>query len=259
MHLAALFPNGITELFQWRPWFGQGEWYAFNKTAMMAFVSTIICVVLFVIPARKKALVPAGMQNFAEFAYEGVDNGISREVIGSHDGPKWTPFLATLFFWIFFINIWSTVPFIYFPATSRFAIPLMLSLLTWLTFIIVGFIRQGPLYIIKAIFPPGVPWPLYILVAPIEFVSKFLVRPFSLAVRLFANMVAGHVLLAVFAIMCAELLKAESGWYQIPMVIFPFFGLVFMTAFEILVGFLQAYIFTILTAVYVGESLSEEH
>ncbi|MFZ4584637.1 MAG: F0F1 ATP synthase subunit A [Acidimicrobiia bacterium] len=257
--LAALFPNGITELFQWKAVVGQGEWYAINKTAIMALVSTAICIVLFVIGGRKKALVPAGMQNFAEYCYEGVDKGISREVIGAHDGPKWTPFLSTLFFWIFFINIWSTVPFIQFPATSRFAIPLFLALQTWLIFIAVGFIKQGPLYIIKAIFPPGVPWPLYILVAPIEFVSKFIVRPFSLAVRLFANMVAGHVLLTVFAIMCAELLRHPSGAYQIAFIPLPFFGLVFMTAFEILVAFLQAYIFTVLTAVYVGESMSEEH
>ena len=84
-------------------------------------------------------------------------------------------------------------------------------------------------------------------------------RPFSLAVRLFANMVAGHVLLTVFAVMCVELLKHESGAYQIAFIPLPFFGLLFMTAFEVLVALLQAYIFTILTAVYIGESVHPEH
>jgi F-type H+-transporting ATPase subunit a len=162
-----------------------------------------------------------------------------------------------LFFWIFFINIWSVVPFVQFPATSRFAIPLFLAVMTWVMFIVVGFVKQGPLYIFKAIFPPGVPWPLYILVAPIEFISKFIVRPFSLAVRLFANMVAGHVLLTVFALMCVALFEEGIGLKVLA--VLPFFGLVFMTLFEVLVALLQAYIFTILTAVYVGESMSEEH
>lgn len=254
---ASLLPKGITELFLWPAMAGEDKWYAFNKTALMAFVSTAICCVIFIWGSRRKALVPTGMQNIAEAGYEAIEQNISVEVIGAHDGKKWTPFLATLFFWIFFINIWSVVPGIQFPATSRFAIPLFLALQTWLIFIVVGFVKQGPLYIIKAIFPPGVPWPLYILVAPIEFISKFIVRPFSLAVRLFANMVAGHVLLTVFALMVMALL--ESGVALKFVAILPFAGLVFMTVFELLVAVLQAYIFTILTAVYVGESLSEEH
>lgn len=153
----------------------------------------------------------------------------------------------------------GTVPFVYYPGTSRIALPLMLALVSYFTFIIVGFIKQGPLYIFKAIFPPGVPKALYILVTPIEFISKFLVRPISLAVRLFANMFAGHILLALFVTMCSELVAHNSGWYQVPLAILPLLGLLFMTAFELLVAFLQAYIFTTLTAVYIAESSSEEH
>ncbi len=94
---------------------------------------------------------------------------------------------------------------------------------------------------------------------PIEFISTFIVRPFSLMVRLFANMLAGHILLTVFAVMCAELLKANSGTYQVLFIPLPFFMLTAMTAFEILVAVLQAYIFTILTAVYVGEAIHPQH
>jgi F-type H+-transporting ATPase subunit a len=255
--VASLLPKGISELFTWKDIAFQNTWYGLNKTAIMAFVSTLICCVFFIWGSRKKALVPTGIQNAAEVGYDAIEQNISLEVIGAHDGKKWTPFLASLFFWIFFINIWSVVPFVQFPATSRFAIPLFLALLAWAIFIVVGFIKQGPFYILKAIFPPGVPWPLYFLVAPIEFISKFIVRPFSLAVRLFANMVAGHVLLTVFALMCVALFEEGVGFKVLT--VLPFFGLIFMTLFEVLVALLQAYIFTILTAVYIGESLSEEH
>ena len=258
MVIANLFPNGTSELFNWKGIAFDGTIWEINKTVLMSIISTLICLTLFIYGGRKRALVPSGMQNVAEVSYEFIDKGIATEVIG-HDGHKWTPFLGTMFFWLFFINIWSTFPFFQYPATSRIAIPILLAMVTYFTFIIVGFVKQGPLYMIKAIFPPGVPWPIYILVTPIELISKFVVRPISLAVRLFANMFAGHILLTLFALMTAALVEMNSGWYQAIIAILPFFGLVFMVAFELLVAFLQAYIFTTLTAVYIAESSSEEH
>jgi F-type H+-transporting ATPase subunit a len=154
----------------------------------------------------------------------------------------------------------SVVPFIYFPATSRLAIPLFLAIVSWLTFIVTGFVKQGPKYFFSNINPPGVPLPLKFLVIPIEFFSKYLLRPLTLAVRLFANMTAGHVLLAIFCIMTNELLiKHNSGIYQIAFAPLPFIGLIAFTGFELLVAVLQAYIFTILTAVYINESVHPEH
>jgi F-type H+-transporting ATPase subunit a len=257
--LAELLPN-VNELFEWKGLLFQHTWYEVNKTAVMAFISTIICIGIFFLGSRKKKMVPTGIQNAAELGYETVENMVAVEVMGEETGRKWAPFLATLFFWIFFINIWSTVPFVYFPATSRMAIPIYLALQTWVIFIFTGFKHQGVGYIKNSLFPPGVPKALYILVTPIEFVSKVFVRPFSLAVRLFANMTAGHVLLAIFAIMTSQLiLEHNSGLFQIPIGILPFFALVAMTGFEFLVAVLQAYIFTILTAVYVNESIHPEH
>jgi F-type H+-transporting ATPase subunit a len=256
--LADLLPN-VNELFEYKGFFGQHEWYEFNKTAALAFVSTLICIGLFYFGSRKKAMVPGGLQNVAELGYETVEQQIAVEVMGPESGRKWAPFLATLFFWIFFINIWSTVPFIYFPATSRIAIPIYLALQTGVIFIVVGFKHQGLGYF-RNVVPSGVPGPLLLLVVPIEIISKYFIRPFSLAVRLFANMTAGHVLLAIFAIMTSELvIHHDSGILQIPLGILPFFALVAMTAFEFLVAVLQSYIFTILTAVYVNESLHAEH
>ena len=259
MILAELLPN-LNELFDWKGIFNEHTVLEFNKTALMAFVSTMICVFIFGVGARKKALVPTGMQNVAETGYEMIEENVSLATLGPDDAKKWTPFFATLFFWIFFLNIWSIIPGIQFPATSRLAIPLFLALQTWIIFIVVGFRHQGYGYLWKSINPAGVPLALKFLVVPIEFFSIFLMRPFSLAIRLFANMTAGHVLLTIFAIMTNELLIVHnSGIYQVVFSPLPFFGLVAFTAFEVLVAVLQAYIFTILTAVYIAESIHSDH
>ncbi|MFN8037038.1 MAG: F0F1 ATP synthase subunit A [Acidimicrobiia bacterium] len=259
--IAALFPNGIDELFNWKGIAFENTAFELNKTALLALFSTLICVFLFVWGMRRKSLVPTGMQNVAEMGYEFVETQIALPTIGDHHGAakRWAPFLGVTFFFIFFINIWSTFPGIYFPATSRIAIPMFLALVTWLVFVGAGFKAQGPLYMWKTCKPSGVPAALLLLVIPIEFVSKFLVRPFSLTVRLFANMVAGHVLLSVFAIMTAELLKHNSGAIQLVFAPLPFAALVAMTGFELLVALLQAYIFAMLTGVYIGDSLSVDH
>ncbi|MFO7591295.1 MAG: F0F1 ATP synthase subunit A [Acidimicrobiia bacterium] len=256
--VAELLPN-INELFEWKGIFSEHTVLEFNKTALMAFISTAICILLFWLGGRRQALVPVGIQNVAEAGYEAIEENISIAAMGE-DGRNWTPFFASLFFWIFFINIWSVIPGVQFPATARLAIPLFLALVAWATFIVTGFVKQGPKYFFSNINPTGVPFALKFLVVPIEFFSKYLVRPFSLAVRLFANMTAGHVLLAIFAIMTNELLIVRnSGLYQVIFAPLPFLGLVAFTGFELLVAVLQAYIFTILTAVYVNESVHPEH
>jgi F-type H+-transporting ATPase subunit a len=128
---------------------------------------------------------------------------------------------------------------------------------TWWIFNIVGVARQGfGHYIKNSLIPPGVPAFLLVLVIPIEFISTFLVRPFSLMVRLFANMLAGHLILVTFATICAAVWAASATLVILP---FSFGLLVAMTGFEILVSFLQAFIFTILTAVYIGGSMHPEH
>ena len=241
--LADLLPN-VNELFEYKGFFGQHEWYEFNKTAALAFVSTIICVGLFYVGSRKKAMVPGGLQDMAEMGYETVEQQIAVEVMGPENGKKWAPFLSTLFFWIFFINIWSTFPFIYFPATSRIAIPIYLALQTWVIFIFVGFKHQGLGYF-RNVVPSGVPGPLLILVVPIEIISKYFIRPFSLAVRLFANMTAGHVVLLA-------LISLIFTFQSYAIATAPVAMGVAVSLLEIFVGLLQAYIFTLLSCVFIG-------
>jgi F-type H+-transporting ATPase subunit a len=168
-------------------------------------------------------------------------------------GAAWVPFLTTLFFFILCLNLWEIVPLVQFPPTSRIAVPMYLALQTWVLFIAVGIKTQGPLrYFRNTLFPPGVPKPLYLLVVPIEFFSVFIVQPFSLAVRLFANMMAGHLLLVTFSVIAAALWSRSPAVLLLPL---PVATAVALTGFELLVGVLQAYIFTMLTAVYIGQSL----
>ena len=250
--LALEFPP-INEILRWQDFFP-----SFNKVAAISVLAGLIASVIFIIAGNADgSKAPRGIRNFAEAIVEFVENQIIMPTMGSH-GRGWTPFLLSLFSFIYLCNVPGIIPIIQMPATARMALPLFLSLLVWVVFIGVGFKHQGLGYLKNSLFPPGVPAPLYILVTPIEFISTFLVRPFSLTVRLFANMLAGHILLVTFALLTKELVQGDSI-ALVPVGILPFFMLVFLTAFEVLVAFLQVYIFTILAAVYIGGAAHPEH
>jgi F-type H+-transporting ATPase subunit a len=245
----------INEILRWQDIFP-----TFNKIALIGVLAALIAIVLYLLAIRKDPMVaPRGVRNVAETSVEFVENGIVMETMG-RDGLGWTPFLLALFVFIWFCNLPGIIPIFQMPATARMALPLFLALMVWVIFIGVGFKHQGLGYLKSSLFPPGVPKALYILVTPIEFISTFLVRPFSLAVRLFANMLAGHILLVTFALLTDALFTAQTKQLLLkPLGVLPLAMLIFLTAFEVLVGFLQAYIFTILTAVYIGGATHPDH
>ena len=246
----------ISHLIEWPDIFLKDTAFAVNKVVLLMWVSAILAIALFMIGSRKRALVPTGVQNVAESIIDFVDESIVLQTIGP-DGRKFTPFLTTLFTFILFCNLWEVIPFIQMPVNARMAMPMFFSLLVWLIFNVVGIAKQGFFHYFKGImFPPGVPWPIYILVTPIELVSTILVRPLSLAVRLFANMLAGHLVLVTFGVICAALWVQKVNIVILP---FSFLLLVALTGFEVLVSFLQAFIFTILAAVYIGGAMHPEH
>ena len=255
MIIGALEFPPIENVVEWPAWFGDGTFYAFNKIAFINVLSLICTLLIFMLAGSKKALVPRGVQNFAETSVEFVRNEIIAPGIG-HGGEKYLPMLVAMFFFVFFGNITEVIPPFNMPANARMASPLILALLAWVWFIGVGLKHHGISYLTGALFPPGVPKALYLLVTPIEFVSTFLVRPFSLAVRLFANMLAGHILLITFGVLCITLWGLQPLVAALPLSLFM---LIALTGFEVLVAFLQAYIFTILTAVYIGGALHPEH
>ena len=229
-----------------------------NKTAVIYGFATVMTLLVFLLGTRKKdALVPSGIwQNTAESGVGFVRTQVIMPTMGA-DGLGYLPYLTTLFFFIFFSNITEIIPAVQFPANARFGIPIVLALITWVIFNVVGVAKQGfGHYIKNSLIPPGVPAFLLVLVIPIEFISTFIVRPFSLAVRLFANMLAGHLILVTFATLTAALWALKITAIIAP---FSFALLVAMTGFEVLVSFLQAFIFAILTAVYIGGAMHPEH
>jgi len=248
----------INEILRWQDIFP-----SFNKIALIAVAATVISIGLFLLAARRDPMVaPTGVRNLAEVTIDFVEEGIVMQTLGK-SGLKWTPFLLSLFMFIFLCNIPGVIPIIQMPATARIAIPLALALLVWVIYIGTGLKHQGLAYFGHLLWPPGVPVALKPLVGLIEFISTIIVTPFSLTVRLMANMLAGHILLVTFGLLTHALFTAETSQiFLVPMSILPFGMLIFLTAFEILVAFLQAYIFAILAAVYINNSTTghaEDH
>jgi F-type H+-transporting ATPase subunit a len=259
--LALVFPP-IDEILRWKPFFGEdGDMWALNKVGLIAILATVATLALFLVGGAKKQLVPTGAQNVAEFSIDMIEEQIVYQTIGTHKEDRaWTPYLTCIFFFILFCNITEIIPFFQMPATARMGIPAFLAILSWLIFIIVGVVKNGPKYFKQAVVPPGVPFALLFLVVPIEIISTFVVRPFSLAVRLFANMLAGHLLLVTFSVMGHDLILAKTSVFVLkPMAILPFILFIAITVFECLVILLQAYIFTMLTALYIGGAMHPDH
>ncbi len=252
--LAAAFETPSTKDFVWSCWFGKAPW-CYN---FIFFVFTIVLIVffaLFYFAFRKPKIVPGKLQMAMEYGMEFVRNQILLQMIGP-EGLPYFAFLASLFFFIFLGNILEVIPFISFPLNSRIAFPMVLALISWVTYNAIGIRRHGLRgYLKMVMFPPGAPAVMYVLLAPIEFFTVILVRPITLTVRLFANMVAGHFLLAVFFLGAIALLTGAP--YILGVVSFAM-GTA-LIAFEIFVAALQAFIFAVLTASYIAGAMAEEH
>lgn len=246
----------VSHVIEWPELVLEGTPFAVNKVVILMWLSAIISFSFVYFAGRDFKLVPNALQNMGESLHGFIQEGIILQTIGP-DGLKFTSFLGTLFVFIFTCNIWEIMPAVQMPVNARIALPVFLALMVWVVFVFIGIAKQGLFgYFKNTMFPPGVPKALYILVAPIELVSTIIVRPLSMSVRLFANMLAGHLLLVSFATICAALFALSLTLVILP---FSFALLVALTGFEILVAFLQAFIFTILAAVYIGSSMHPEH
>jgi F-type H+-transporting ATPase subunit a len=243
----------VFHLFLWEPIAFEGTPFAINRVVLLMFLAALLTIAFFYLGARRQQAVPKGMQALAETGYLFVKNNIAIDVIGPQ-GARFAPFLASMFFFIFFANLLEIVPGVNFPVTSRMALPAILSLLTYLVFNFVGIKKQGFRYFKDTLFPPGVPWPIYFILTPIELFSVFVIRPLTLAIRLFANMLAGHVLLTVFFLFTQDLVF-DGGLAGLPLGILTFLVACILIVFEMMVILIQAYIFTVLSAFYIAEAL----
>jgi len=231
--------------------------FEITRITIILWIATIAILAFLVASVRRPAIVPGKLQFLGESGYSLVRDGIARDVVGPR-GLPFAPFLASLFFFILANNMMSIIPFAQISPMAKFAYPLMLALICWVLYIYIGIREQGVgRYFRDVLFLPGVPKPLYILVTPIEILQNFIVRPFTLAVRLFGNMFAGHMLLVVFSLGATYLFTVGN----FSVIFFPLSALmaIVMTLFEILVIVLQAYVFTVLMGTYLNGSIEAEH
>jgi F-type H+-transporting ATPase subunit a len=238
------------------PVFGNSAYL--TKPVFLVFLSVILISIFFIAASRKAAVVPGKLQFSGEMVYNFVRNNIGEEIIG-HEFMRFVPFLFTLFSFVLVNNVFGIVPFLQFPAMSHVAFPYVLALFSFFIFHYVGVKKQGLGKYLKGIaFMPGVPKAVYILLTPIEIATFFLVRPLTLSLRLFANMFAGHLLLLVF-ITGGDYMLHDSHLFMKILSPFSFAMGIGMSFFELMVQCLQAYIITLLTALFIAGALADEH
>lgn len=247
-------PPGVAD-FNLPPIFGDNPYT--TKPIFLAFLSVILISIFFIAASRKALIMPNKLQFAGESVYGFVRNNLGQEIIG-REFMRFVPYLFTLFTFILTNNVFGIVPFLQFPTMSRVSFAYVLAMLTFFVFHYVGIKHKGLLpYLKEIMFPPGVPKPIYIVLTPIEISTYLLVRPLTLSLRLFANMFAGHLLLLVFFLGGDHLLQGVIGLKLVAPFAFAF-GIA-LTFFEFMVQCLQAYIFTLLTAMFIAGALADEH
>lgn len=248
--LADFFPPAV--LFE-------GTVFEFNRITMVRIIATAVLVLLFWLAARSPRLVPSRGQSLGELAVDFVRTGIAEESLGKEVGRRYAPLLIVIFFGVLAMNITGIIPFLNIAGSSVVGMPLVFALVSYVAFIYAGIKAQGAGHFFKSqLFPPGVPKAIYLILTPIEFLSTFVIRPATLTVRLLANMLAGHLLLVLcFSATNFLFFEASSAGLSIAGAGTLLAGFAF-TLFEIFVAVLQAYVFTVLTAVYIQLSV-ESH
>lgn len=236
----------------------EGTWFEMNRIILVRLLAVVALVLVFWLGTRKMRTVPGRFQGTVELALNLVRVNIAEDLLGEKDGKRFLPLLTTIFFMVWFMNVTGIIPGLNIAGTSVIGMPLVLAIAAYVAFVYAG-LRKHPVAFLKnSLLPPGVPWPLYIIVTPIEFVSTFILRPVTLTLRLLMNMVVGHFLLVLFFSSTHFFILYSDSWMA-------FFGIgtiafsIAFTFFELLVATLQAYVFTLLTAVYLQLALAEEH
>jgi len=252
-------PANVNELFEFREPIWTILGFPITRTVFLILLMAVIVSAVLFFGLRKKAVIPSKFQVIVESLISFVKDGIATDMIGP-EGVKYVPWLLSVFLFVLFGNLYEIMPGVNFPITSRMALPVMLAAISWIVFVFAGIKRQGLGYFLGIVWPSTVPVALRPLVGLIEFFSILFIRPLTLAVRLFANMVAGHLMLSLLLASSFVFIthfgdigpKAGIGiaWFVMALGIF---------VFEIVVILLQAYVFTLLSAVYVQTSLYPEH
>jgi F-type H+-transporting ATPase subunit a len=248
------FPAPGLQNFDFKPLFSVGSFH-FTKPELIAVLCTVSVMAFFWAAFRKPKLVPRGVQNLGELGILAVRDQILRPALGRR-GDTYLPFLVSLFFFILLSNLMELIPLFQFPEMSRIGFVWPMVLIVYVLYLYLGFKHQGGWGYISNMWPHDVPVMILPLLIPVELLRFFIIQPFTLGIRLFANMFAGHLLLSIFMV---------ATWYLASFSIGLLFAagsavmVLFVFLLELLVDLLQAFIFTTLTATYIASSLEAAH
>ncbi|MBY4569571.1 ATP synthase F0 subunit A [Gordonia sihwensis] len=235
--------------------FGEDTWWGMDRLMLIRVVVAVLVAAFFALALRSPKIVPSGLQNVGESFIDWVRINIAEEILGKQNGRKFLPIIASIFFATIFLNLTSIIPFLNISTNARIGMPLVMAAVAYITYCWVGIAKFGFFgFIRSSIVLPGVPLPIHFLLVPIEFVSTFILRPFTLTVRLMANMLSGHIMLALFFAATQFFIIDKSGIWSVAG-LGSLVAAVGFTFFELLVIALQAYIFALLTAVYIDQSI----
>jgi len=241
--------------------FFAGTPFEINRIIIIRFLAMLAIILIFWIGTRRMKVVPGRFQSIVEMGLDFARVNIAEDLLGKKDGRRFLPLITTIFFVVLFANLTGIIPFLNISSNAIIGMPLVLALVAWFAFMYAGIKKHPGAFFKNALFPPGVPKALYIIVTPIELVSTFVLRPITLTLRLLMNMLVGHLLLVLFFSATQFFLftaTQTSIFYGLFGVGTLAFGFVF-TLFEILVAVLQAYVFALLTTVYIQLALADEH
>ncbi|MCX4765000.1 F0F1 ATP synthase subunit A [Streptomyces sp. NBC_01275] len=251
------FPAPGLHSFLFEPLLGDADGNSyFNKTMLLALLGSVIVVGFFWAAFARPKVVPGKLQMVAEAGYDFIRRGVVYETIGKKEGEKYVPLIVSLFFFVWMMNLWSIIPIAQFPVTAIISYPAVLAGIVYILWVSLTFKRQGFVGAWKNFTgydkSLGGVLPLSMT---IELFSNLLVRPFTHAVRLFANMFAGHTLLLLFTI---------ASWYMLNGIGIAYSAVSFvmvlvMTAFELFIQAVQAYVFVLLTCSFIQGALAEHH
>jgi F-type H+-transporting ATPase subunit a len=240
--------------------FGEGTFYEFNRVMMVRLIAAVVLVGIMIFVARRATVVPSRGQSVVEIIIDYLRQNVIYGVLGEVEGKKYQKMLLTMFFGIFAFNITGIIPGLNIASTGLIGISLVLAATTWIVYVTNGVRKHGfGGYVKHSLFPPGVPVALKPLIAIIDFLQVLIIRPATLALRLTINMIVGHLLL----VLCYS--ATNYFWVQAPSNfnlaygVLTFIGILFITCLEIFVALLQAFIFSILSAVYINMAISEDH
>ena len=231
--------------------------FDFTKQMLLVLLSVVLIAWFFIAAARQGKLVPGKLQFAGEMGYNFVRNSVAKDVIGGKDFMKYVPLLFSLFFFILVNNIYGAIPVLQLPSFSHVGGAYVLAILVYLIWIGAGLKKFGIRFFKLAVVPSGVPWMILPLVVPIEIISNFLVRPLTHSLRLFATMLSGHLIVLIagsgieFLIMQESILAKSASVLVLA-------GAVAMYMLEALIMVLQAYVFTLLTAIYIEGAIHAE-